>query len=55
MAFIEISAKTGYNVVPTFFKISQILINRIENGDIDINNLPAGIKIGITKHHTFQS
>lgn len=50
MTFIEASAKTGYNVENTFFKVAELLLNRIDTGEIDINNLPAGIKMGVTKH-----
>ena len=53
MAFVETSAKTGYNVQPTFMKVTQILLDRIETGDIDLNKAPAGIKVGVNKQ-TFQ-
>lgn len=55
MIFVEASAKTGYNVEVAFSKVTENLLDRVETGDIDTNNLPAGIKIGVTgaARHTF--
>lgn len=54
MQFVQTSAKTGYNVDPAFIRVSGSILDRIDNGDININNNPIGIKVGMSKH-TFET
>ena len=46
---METSAKTSYNVMETFVKVSESLMNRISNGNINMENNPPGIKLGQIK------
>lgn len=49
MEFLETSAKTAYNVTETFVRVSANLMERIEKGQINMEDSPPGIKIGQMK------
>lgn len=44
--FMETSSKTAYNVMETFKKLCEHILNRIEKGDILMEDSPPGIKLG---------
>jgi len=46
MAFIECSAKTGYNIDAVFQTLTEVIMNKIEKGYVDIYDESGGIKIG---------
>ncbi len=43
---MEVSAKTAYQVQDAFKKNAELIIDKIENGKINLKNEPPGIKIG---------
>lgn len=46
MNFMECSAKTGQHIETIFVKISEIILGKIDNGEIDPKNESIGIKLG---------
>ena len=50
MGFLEASAKSGHNVQHSFERVTEILLERIETGEIDLKNSPIGIKVGAVQH-----
>ena len=50
MKFMETSAKTGHNIDETFKSMTGAILLRIDNGEIDLNKSPPGIKVGQVKH-----
>lgn len=48
MEFLEASAKTGLNVEKIFHKLTDLLLDRIDQGEIDPKNESYGIKLGNT-------
>jgi Ras-related protein Rab-2A len=47
LLFLETSAKTAFNVEQAFLNTAQEIYNKIQNGDIDVTNESAGIKVGM--------
>ena len=48
LVFMEVSAKTAYQVEDAFKKNAELLLDKIEKGSINIKNDPPGIKVGNT-------
>lgn len=46
MPFVETSAKTGVNIDEVFRRGAEILLEKIEDGSIDITNENSGVKLG---------
>jgi GTPase SAR1 family protein len=46
LVFMEVSAKTAYQVEDSFKKNAELLLNKIEKGTINVKNDPPGIKMG---------
>lgn len=47
LLFLETSAKTAFNVEQAFLKTAQEIYSKIQNGEIDVSNESAGIKVGM--------
>jgi len=47
LLFLETSAKTGANVDASFNKVSELVLDQIEQGKVDPTNEAIGIKIGV--------
>ncbi len=46
LVFMEVSAKTAYQVEDAFKKNADMLLEKIEKGTINLKNDPPGIKVG---------
>ncbi len=46
LVFMEVSAKTAYQVEDAFKKNAEMLLDKIEKGTINLKNDPPGIKVG---------
>ena len=46
MHFMECSAKTGQNIEGIFAQASEVIVNKIEKGELDPKNESIGIKLG---------
>ena len=46
LVFMEVSAKTGYQVEESFKRNADLLLDKIEKGIIDTKNECPGIKVG---------
>lgn len=46
LVFMEVSAKTAYQVEDSFKKNAELLMDKIEKGTINLKNEPPGIKVG---------
>ena len=55
MQFLETSAKSGHNVHHSFEKVAEIILDRIEKGEIDVESCPTGIKVGSTPKQKFDN
>eukprot|EP01017_Pseudomicrothorax_dubius_P044843 TRINITY_DN7638_c0_g1_i3.p1 TRINITY_DN7638_c0_g1~~TRINITY_DN7638_c0_g1_i3.p1 ORF type:complete len:213 (-),score=23.43 TRINITY_DN7638_c0_g1_i3:170-808(-) len=51
--FMETSAKTAVNVETAFSQISELILNKIERGEIDPTNESQGIKVGLQSGTNF--
>ncbi|CAK9317835.1 unnamed protein product [Citrullus colocynthis] len=47
LLFLEVSAKTTQNIEEVFKKIASNILQKIEDGVIDLSNKPFGIKVGL--------
>ena len=46
LIFMEVSAKTAYQVEEAFKRNAELLLDKVEKGVIDLKNDPPGIKVG---------
>lgn len=46
LVFMEVSAKTAYQVEDSFKKNAELLLDKIQKGTINVKNDPPGIKVG---------
>ena len=46
MLYIETSAKTGQNVPSAFEKVATQIYEKVENGEIDVNQESSGVRLG---------
>ena len=46
LVFMEVSAKTAYQVEDAFKKNAELLLDKIQKGTINVKNDPPGIKVG---------
>lgn len=46
LVFMEVSAKTAYQVEDSFKKNAELLLDKIQKGTINVKNDPPGIKMG---------
>lgn len=46
LVFMEVSAKTAYQVDEAFKRNAELLLVKLQKGIIDVKNDPPGIKVG---------